>query len=313
MKNIVGKFAALTALSFLVFAAAGSAQMMGEKTTPQSQQSQAQSQQQGQQTQQQGQQTQTPPGQSGQQGQQGAQGAAAAPTAPAAPPVDPKEEAAYKQFQSMPLTADPKTVASVGESFVKTYPSSRYNGVVYSRLTTVYLQLNDDPKMFDAGNKALAIVPDNVDVLPVLAMAYSRRIDAGALDADQKMKMVETYANSGILLLNQLQKPANVTDNSWDNARNTKLAMCHSGLGLVDFYRAKYTEAVQQFTEATKLEGDPDPVDQYLLGKSFEGEKDFPNAITTLDTCAKQAGSPQLQNMCKTALDEVKKKAAGKQ
>lgn len=302
MKKMMEKFAGLAAVGLLAFAAPAFGQMMGqEKTQTQGQSSQGQAQQQGQQNQ--GQQGQ---GQQGQQGQ-GAQGTTATPTQPAAPPVDPKEEAAFKQFQGIPAN-DAKGAVNSGESFVQTYPNSRYNGVVYSRLTNAYMQLGDDKKMFEAGDKALAVMPDNVDVLPALAMAYSRRVDAGAMDADQKLRKVETYANSGILLLNQLQKPANASPD-WDRSRDTKLAWCHSALGLADYDRQKYTESVQEFTEAIKLGGtDPDPVDQYLLGMAFVGNKDFTNALPPLEACSKDQ---QLGPTCQKARDDAKKKASG--
>jgi hypothetical protein len=84
--------------------------------------------------------------------------------------------------------------------------------------------------------------------------------------------------------------------------------MCHSALGLVDYDQAKYTEAIQEFTEAIKLGHDPDPVDQYLLGVSFAATKDFTNATASLEACTKQEGS--MRDTCQRALDNVKKKAA---
>ena len=122
--------------------------------------------------------------QQGQQGQQGqgtgtarADGATAWTDWPA-PPVDPAEEAAYKTFHEA-NSNDAKDVVSKGEAFLTKYPSSRYDGLVYSRLTTAYMQLGMEDKMFAAGQKALELVPDNVDVLPVMAMTTSRRINTG--------------------------------------------------------------------------------------------------------------------------------------
>ncbi len=141
-----------------------------------------------------------------------------------------------------------------------------------------------------------------------MAMATSRRIDPGALDADQKERTAKTYALTGIQLINELQRPTDAASDQWDRARDVKLSMCHSGLGLVDYDQGKFTEAIQEFSEAIKLERDPDPVDQYLLGVSFSATKDYANASTSLEACSKQDGS--MQAICKRALDETKKKAA---
>lgn len=285
MKSTTGKMVGLGLALFIVM--------------PASARVEASVQQQGQQQGQQGQQGQ---GQQGQQGQTGQQ-----PGQTAAPPVDPAEEAAYKTFHEA-NSNDAKDVVSKGEAFLTKYPSSRYDGLVYSRLTTAYMQLGMEDKMFAAGQKALELVPDNVDVLPVMAMTTSRRINTGEIDAEQKLRMTETYARQGIQLLNAAQKPADMPEADFDKARDEKLAMCHSGLGLVDYDRQKYTEATQEFEEAVKLEGEPDPVDQYLLGNSFMAAKQYGQAVTALEACAKPGG--QMEGPCKKVLENAKRAAA---
>ena len=104
-------------------------------------------------------------------------------------------------------------------------------------------------------------------------------------------------------------RPADATADQWDHARDVKLSMCHSALGLVDYDQGKYTEAIQEFTEAIKLGHDPDPVDQYLLGVSFSATKDFTNASASLEACTKQEGSMR-RYLPARARRNVKKKAA---
>jgi tetratricopeptide (TPR) repeat protein len=307
VRKAVVRIAAMAVPVLLVLPAAVWCQSSAQGgQSSQGQQAQSQQQQQGQQGQQaQGQQGQQAQGQQQQQGQQGAQGQQSPP--PAAPAVDPAEEAAYKQVTSNTVT-DPKAVVAAGEDFLKKYPNSRYVGFVYARLTSAYYTLGDADKMIADGNKALELIPDNVDVLAIMAVATSRRIDPSQLDADQKMRATETYAKNGIMLMNQLQKPADANEEQWNHARDEKLAMCYSALGLVYLHRNSATEAVQALTEATKLENPPDPVDQYLLGVSLKATKDYANAITVLDACAKQDGP--MQPRCKQELESVKKAAA---
>ena len=47
------------------------------------------------------------------------------------------------------------------------FPMSYYDERVYSLLTANYLSAGDTDKMIDAGNKALALDPDDIDVLPI--------------------------------------------------------------------------------------------------------------------------------------------------
>ncbi len=132
IKNIAGFGAALLLALPIAVCAQGMAQQQSQQT-------------------QQGQSQQTPPV------QQPGQAAPATPAQPA--PVDPAEESAFKQFRDL-NTTDAKVIVTSGEDFMKKYPSSRYSGAVYSRLTSAYMQLGDTDHMFAAGNKALAVMPE---------------------------------------------------------------------------------------------------------------------------------------------------------
>lgn len=290
MKMTTGKILCPAAVLLLALPAAGWARQMGQmgqqqQTPPQQQQQQNQ----------QGQTGQTPPGQ------------AAAPATPAAPPVDPAEQKDYDAFNTL-KGDDPTVVIKQGEGFLTKYPNSRFTGTVYARLTVAYMNTGDENKMNAAGEKALELSPNNVDVLPVMAMATSRRLNPGDMDYPQKLRKTQTYANSGIQSLNSLQKPAAMTDEDFAHARDEKLAMCYSALGLAELDQNKPVDATQHFTEALKLESSPDPVDQYLLGMSFMGQNQFAQAATAFDACAKPGTA--MSDRCKQEREDAKKKVA---
>jgi len=251
---------------------------------------------------------QQPPTQQQQQGQP-PPGQPATPAQPAAPPVDPAEEAAYKDFGAA-KPDDPNAMIKLGEAFITKYPNSHYLGTVYAQLTVAYMNAGDENKMNAAGDKALEITPNNVDVLPVMAMATSRRLNPGDADYPAKLRKTQTFANQGIQSLNSLQKPAAMTDEQFARARDEKLAMCHSALGLADLDQNKPVEATQEFTEALKLEATPDPVDQYLLGMTLMQQNQFAQAQTAFESCAKPGSA--MSDRCKQQADTAKKQAAAK-
>ena len=296
MKKMMGKILCPAAGLLLALPLSAWAQQMGSQI---GQQQQTQ-QQQGQTGQGQTGQSQTPPGQT----------TAQPPAAqPAAPPVDPAEEAAYKDFSAL-KGDDPAVMIKQGEAFITKYPSSHYLGTVYAQLTVAYMNAGDEGKMNAAGDKALAITPNNVDVLPVMAMATSRRLNPGDADYPAKLRKTLTFANQGIQSLNSLQKPAAMTDEQFARARDEKLAMCHSALGLADLDQSKPVEATQEFTEALKLEATPDPVDQYLLGMTLMQQNQFAQAQTSFEACAKPGTA--MADRCKQQADTAKKQAAAK-
>ena len=232
--------------------------------------------------------------------------APAQPETPAAPPVNAEEEAGYKAF--FELKSDgAELIIQKGEEFLKKFPESRYRESVYSKLATAYWALEDVDKMFAASEKALELNPNNVDVLSVMALVMSRRAQPGSLDFEQKIAKVEKYARQAITLLGEVQKPAGLTDEEFVNAKNQKLAMVHSGLGMVYFRQQKIADAIAEFEQATMLVPNADPVDYFLLGLCLQQTKRFSDAATAFEKCAT---SPVMQGRCQPEAEKAKKQAA---
>jgi tetratricopeptide (TPR) repeat protein len=249
-----------------------------------------------------GQQQQNPPPPPPPQGQQGQQGQPGQP--PAGPPVNKEEEDAYKKF----FDAKGAPQIDAGEDFLKKFPESRYRESVYSRLTTDYLSSGNEDKMLASGDKTLELNPNNVDVLAVFAMVIARRTNMQALDAEQRLTRAEGYGKKAMLLIADLTKPEGMTDEDFTKAKNEKLSLCHSGLGVVDFFRGKYADAVTELGQATQLTASPDPVDYYVQGLSLENLKKYDDAATAYGKCGEISSAVKptcLQNQAK-----VKKAAA---
>jgi tetratricopeptide (TPR) repeat protein len=220
-----------------------------------------------------------------------------------APKVDKKEEAAYKQVLTA-QGADPAMQIQAGEDFLSKYPISRYAGGVYGMLTSAYFNTGNTDKMFATGAKALEVDPNNVDVLSLLAMAIPRRVKANAPDSQQQLQKAETYAHHAIDLIPNMTKPDAMDDAVFEKAKNDKLALCHSGLGLLDIDHQKYGDARTELTQAVQLASTPDPVDYYLLGNADAQDGFLHGAMAAYEKCA---ASGPLTTQCKARQDSVKK------
>jgi tetratricopeptide (TPR) repeat protein len=217
-----------------------------------------------------------------------------------------KDEAkAYKAFYDA-RNGDSMKVIELGEGFLAKYPMSLYAGAVYSTLTTAYLNTNQPDKMLTAGEKALEINPDNVDVLPLLAWAIPRRVTGQTADGPKQLAQAEDYAKHAIQLITTIPKPAEMDDVAFTKAKNEKLAMCHDGLGVAEVKTAKYDDAIADLNQSVELSATPDPVDFYLLGVSNQATSHFTDAIAAFTKCS--ADGP-FQAQCKAGLDEAKKKS----
>jgi len=223
-----------------------------------------------------------------------------------APKVNKAEEAAYKSVLAA-QGGDPAMQIQIGEDFITKFPMSKYIGGVYGMLTTAYYTTGNTDKMFAGGAKALELNPDNVDVLALLAMAIPRRVKSNTPDGPQQLQKAEVYARHAIELIPALTKPETVDDATFEKAKNDKLALCHSGLGLLAIDHQKFDDARTELTQAVQLASSPDPVDYYLLGNADAQASYMNGAIAAYEKCA---ASGPLVAACKAREEAMKKDVA---
>jgi tetratricopeptide (TPR) repeat protein len=229
----------------------------------------------------------------------------------AAPPVatTPEEEAAYKAFQDAPTT-DVNKKLQLTEDFLKKYPQSRYRPAAYQSLVSGYFATQQVPKLLDAGDKEIALNPNDAPVLAVVAQTIARTFDAKAPDAAQQLEKAETYSKRAIEIVPTLPKPAALSDEAFVIAKNDTLEMAHGGLGLVYIRRAKYAEAIPELEQSIKANThpQPDPVTYYLLGMADSKTSHFDAAVNAFTKCA--AVQSNLAPTCKAGAEEAKKAGA---
>jgi len=226
-----------------------------------------------------------------------------------APPVNAEEDAAIKAFRDMPNT-DLKQKLQAGSDFVTKYPTSRYNIEVYGWMVKGYLGTGEVDKMESAGEKDLALNPNDVQTLAILGSAMPRSLGSNITPAQKEkiLAQAEQYSNKAIELVPTVQKPAGMNDELFIGARNQTLAMAYSGLGLVAFRREKFADAIPNLEKSVKLDPTPDPVNYFVLALSNEKASHFDDAVTAFTKCAAiQSG---LQATCKQGIEEAKKLAA---
>lgn len=224
------------------------------------------------------------------------------------PPVNAEEDSAFKAFQAVPIS-DAKQKIQTGEAFLQKYPETRYKPGVYAPLVFAYLQDGQVQKMLEYGEKEIALMPNDVSTLALMAQTLPRRINATTPQAEaaQLLAKAEQYSKQAIEIAPTLPKPANMTDEAFAAAKNQDLAMAHGGLGLVYIRRGKNAEAITELDEAVKVDPSPDPVNYYLLGMANKSTSHFDDAVTAFNKCAALPG--QMQAVCKAQADDTKKKS----
>ena len=223
-----------------------------------------------------------------------------------AAPVSTEEDAAYKAFFAVPPNDSAKKI-ELGEAFIQKYPESRYKSPVYGALTFAYVQVGNMPKMQEIGEKEIALAPNDVSTLALLAQTLPRSMRGSASSPEnaQALAKAEKYSKQAIEIAPTLPKPENLTDEAFASARNQALAMAHSGLGLVFVRRGKNAEAIPELEQAIKVDPNPDPVNYYLLGMANKATSHFDDAVTAFNKCVAMAGPMQVT--CKTQAEDAKK------
>jgi tetratricopeptide (TPR) repeat protein len=231
------------------------------------------------------------------------------PQAPAAAPkLDPEEEKAYKAFAdaSSPQQADARI--KLGEQFLAKYPQSKYTEQIYTRLMQDYLDKQQFDKMYDAGDKALALNPENVDVLVLYGWVIPHNFDPDDPNTVKRLNQAEAYEKHAIDVISKINKPANLTDEQFAKLKNEHLSEAHAGLGLVYFRRQDYANSVIELQASEKIAAKPDASDFFVMGVDLENLKRSSEAVDAYQKCAQIPSS--LADRCKQRADEAKKQAS---
>jgi tetratricopeptide (TPR) repeat protein len=222
-------------------------------------------------------------------------------------PPDHQEETAYRSFQAV-SSEDPKKKIELGEVFLKKYPVSQYRPRIYSALVAAYLQTNQVQRMEEVGEKDLVMNPKDVQVLAMLGQTLPRTITASTPEPEKRLDKAEQYATRAIEGTLAIKKPEGFTEDEFEQAKNQTLAIAHSGLGLVDFHRGKFAEAIAELDQSVTLDPRADPVNYYVLGVAHHNSSHFREAAAAFRKCAEFQGS--IQATCKDSAEKDTNRAA---
>jgi tetratricopeptide (TPR) repeat protein len=219
--------------------------------------------------------------------------------------IEPKEQKAYDVFFH---TEDSDKKIQLGNAFLEKYPNSVFAEAVDAGLTNAYYDKQDWKDFYATADKALALKPNDVDVLTTVGWVIPHVFDPHADDADQLLDKAESDEKNAIQLLNTMSKPASLTDAQFAAAKALKAGQAHSALGLVYFRREDYANSVTELQLATQNNAHPDQTDLFVLGMDLQNLDKFADAADVFGRCGQIAGN--LQDRCKQNADMAKKQAA---
>jgi len=160
--------------------------------------------------------------------------------------------------------ADPMKKASYFERFGKMYAGTPEGGQAFTMAAGFYQQAQNRGKMLEVANNALALDPNNIGILLLLADDFSEK--------GEQLDKAEAYAKKAASLTDTAKKADNVTDDQWKQETAVQKGWALSALGQVSIEKKLNTQAVENLTKAAPLLKS-NPVlyarNQYRLGFAY--------------------------------------------
>jgi len=221
--------------------------------------------------------------------------------------VQAKEDAAYADFSAV-KPEDPDKKIKLGQDFLGRYPNSKYAENVDVGLMNAYYAKQDWKNFYSSADSALALKPDEVDVLVTVGWVIPHVYDPRDPDAEKLLDKAETYEKRAIPAIATMPEPAGVKDSQFPDFKLQKSNQAHSALGLIYFRRHDYDNSVKELQQATQNTASPDQADLFVLGTSLERLNRRAEAAESFDRCAQIAGG--MQDRCKQGAARVRAQGA---
>jgi len=196
----------------------------------------------------------------------------------------------YDVYTAMANEKDPTKKLSLAEAFLQKYPNSFVRDTVYVTMMQAYQQLGDGNKALEVGRRALTANPDNIDALTLSAYMFPFVFKGDDPEAATKLSNIENDSKHALDLVQKMQKPANVSDEQFNQGVKARRALFNGMLGFTALQRKDYAAAIASF----KASAEDNPADVYTfyrLGIAYisSDPRDYNNAIWSLARSASLA------------------------
>jgi tetratricopeptide (TPR) repeat protein len=220
--------------------------------------------------------------------------------------VDRKQENDYKAFYNQKDELDKKI--QLGQAFLQKYPKSPLAEAVDAGLVNAYVAKQDWKDVYASADSALALQPDDVDVLTTVGWVIPHVYQLTDPDASAELDKAETYEKHAMQVLATMPKPSHLSDAQFTTAKTQKWALAHSALGLVYYRREDFTNSAKELEQAVQGNPNPDATDLYVFGMDLQNLKRYQEAADAFNRCAQAAGA--LEDACKQNADVAKRESA---
>jgi tetratricopeptide (TPR) repeat protein len=200
-------------------------------------------------------------------------------------------------FQAFSKESNAAKKIEKGREFLRKYPKSPFEEQVDASLMDTYRTQADWANEYHFADQALALNPNDVDVLATVGWTIPHVYQPTDPDANEELDKAEKYAKRAIETLATIPKPHDMTDAQFAAAKAKRTYQAHSALGLVYFRRQDFEGSATELEQATKGNPVQDQTDLFVLGADLQNLNRFSEAGEAFGRCSQILGP--LQNQCK--------------
>lgn len=202
----------------------------------------------------------------------------------------------YDAFQAITKETDPHKKITLAQAFIQKYANSDYKGEAYALMIQSYAQTNDFADLMKTAAEASKAAPDSLAVDTAVSYFFPLLYKGDDPNKDADLTAADSYAKSGLSLLEKLEKPANTPEEQFNQSVKARRAIFNGAAGFVALQKKDYATAITALN-AAKGDNPSDTYTYYRLGLAYlySTPPDFDHAIWNLaraTSLAKAAKTP---------------------
>jgi outer membrane protein assembly factor BamD (BamD/ComL family) len=182
-----------------------------------------------------------------------------------------KSRAEYDAFQEILKASNPQGKISAADAFLQKYPTSDFKAQADILKLQSYVQLNQVNQAMSAAKDALKDNPNNaikITALHYLTYVFPYIYKPSASDASTQLSDAQSQAKEGLQLLQQVQKPANVSQEAFESQIKQYRADFNRALGFAALQQKDFNDAVT-YLKAAAEDNPKDPYTFSFLGQAY--------------------------------------------
>jgi tetratricopeptide (TPR) repeat protein len=181
--------------------------------------------------------------------------------------------AEYNAFQACRAETNAQTRVKCLDDFVAKFPNSTLMQYVYQLYIDTYKQQNNFVKTVEYADRLLAlgdkIQPQGrLQALVARCTAFESSYNAKAPDVQEQIAKERDAAQQGLKLLNDLPKPANVSDEQFAEQKKPANSFFYNALGFANLQAKDFKAAADAFKNAVAA-NPKDAIAYYRLGIAY--------------------------------------------